>query len=142
MMAVSHLDQLLAQTRSQNEWIEYFGELRFRVFIELFDKALERFLWTVKDRETFDRHLPMLVAFTRKLLIAAHFMQPASQSERSALIEKAERAFTSIHQLPDEPTRAQLTKIWENTQKYCNRFGYRSGRTFDTRTPEKQFKDR
>lgn len=141
-MAVSHLDQLLAQTRSQNEWIEYFGTLKFRTFIELYDKALEKFLWSVKDRETFNRHMPLLVAFARKLLLAAHFMRPASQSERATLIEKAERTFTSIHQLPDEPTRAQLMKVWESTQRYCNRLGYRSGAAFEAHALEKQFKDR
>jgi hypothetical protein len=142
-MAFSHLDQLLAQTRSHREWLEYFGTLTSREFTQLYDQALERFPGPIRSPETFERHLPMMIGLLRKMLIAAHFMRPATRDERLGWIHRAETSFDWISKLPEsDETRIQLSTLWESTQKYCTKFGYSSGSAFATRAPQKQFKDR
>jgi hypothetical protein len=141
-MGVSRLDELFAATKSHDEWFAYFGTLTFREFMRLFDQASERFPASSRDRETFERHLPMMTAFARKLLMAGHIMYPATEGERRGLIHMAETFFAWMSKLPNEEGRCKLTETWHATQDYCRSFGHSREVVFDILVGEKQFKDR
>ena len=110
--------------------------------MELYEQALDPFPGSLKNSQTFDRHLPIMVAFTRKLLLAGHFIQRATQDERLGWIRKAEDSFGWICELSKNgETRTALTELWDSTRRYCDKVGYKSDR-FEARGSEKQFRDR